>query len=75
MSTARATKSQEYYILKEMESTRLQRSRSNDHNLDSLGFEERRRPLIAAAEAVTDGGLLTQRIRMSVMVNLKGFKG
>ena len=58
-----------------MESARLQRSRSNDHDPDFLGFEEPRRPLIAAAEAVTDGGLLTQRIRMSVMVNLKGFKG
>ena len=42
---------------------------------DNLGQFEPRRPLVAIAETVPDGGLSAPRIRMSAIAGLKAFKG
>ncbi|CAI5718029.1 unnamed protein product [Peronospora effusa] len=59
----------------EMELVGSRHSRSNIGGPLDLGFEDLRRPLVAAAEAMQSGGFTTQRIRVSAIANLKKFTG
>ncbi|CAI5724998.1 unnamed protein product [Peronospora effusa] len=59
-----------------MESAGSRQSRPNNYDPDDLGLEDLRRPQVAsAAGTVPNGGVATQRIRMSAIADLIEFTG
>ena len=50
-------------------------SQSREYDPDNLSVYKPRRPLVAAAEATADAGIVTQRIRVSAITELKEFAG
>ena len=59
----------------EMESVGSHHTRSNHYDMEDLGPEDLRRPLVANAEIAPSSGIAPQRIRMSAIADLQEFTG
>ena len=59
----------------EMELVESSQSRSIEYDPDNLEINEPRRPLGVATETASNNGVITQRIRVSAISDLKEFAG